>query len=66
MYSGGVSSIASESTKACTVKNLEVSVVSKKIGNYREVLWVSRTLMVGWRGSFFFCLGQWESRVMIA
>ena len=43
--------IASELTRTCITKDLEMLVISKEIDRYKEVLKVSSTLIVGYRKS---------------
>ena len=45
--------IVPKSTKVYTVKDLEVLVVSREIGKYREFLQVSRVLIVDQKECFF-------------
>ena len=55
--------IVSEFTRAYTAKDLEISVISKEIDRYSEVLQMLSTLIIDWKGSFFSYLKQKRDKV---
>ena len=52
-------SVASEFTSTHIENDLELLVISKMIERYREVLWASKVLIVGYSESLFF---YWDDR----
>jgi len=52
--------VVPESTRTYTENNGEISVVSREIGRYREILWTLKALIVGHKRSLFSQLEQQE------
>jgi len=51
-------SVAPELTSVCMEKDSDILVVSRKTMRYREVLWALEALILEYRRSLFFYLGQ--------